>query len=227
MTAATFYKFCVAAMLAGLAAHKYAVVRKPVGVAEYHQRVRDAAKQIPRQIAGWVGQDAPVPPQAIKVLDPNVIVSRSYTNAETGLTVGLLFVHCADAHDMAGHFPVRCYPARGWDLNAARPCDWTARDLKVGGMEYQFSTASVEGGRGPGSIVVANCLLRPAGRIYRDMDAMTRSIVGAGGQSSGAAQVQVTFNADVPQHQREAAVAALMTGYRPLIDAVLEDPSKP
>jgi hypothetical protein len=227
MAATSVYKLLALTILAGMAAHRYAVVSKPVGIDRYHLRVREAAQQIPRQIAGWVGQDMAVPPQAIRVLDPNVIVSRRYISAETGQSVGLLFVHCADAHDMAGHFPVRCYPARGWDLRDSKPRDWMAGDLPVGGMEYRFTMDGLEGGRDKRSVVVANSLFRSAGQIWRDMAGMSGSIIGAGGQSTGAAQVQVVFNDDIPQDQRDAIVATLIGGYRPLIDAVLANPPKP
>jgi Protein of unknown function (DUF3485) len=209
-------------ILLGIAAHKYATIRKPAGVEEYHRRIRESARLVPSQIDGWVGRDAPVPVQAIKVLDPNLMISKSYVNVETGQHAGFMFVHCSDAHDMAGHFPLRCYPAKGWDTKSSRRRDWQAGDLRVTGMEYEFfAPESIDGGRPESSIVVANFLMRPGGQIWRDMDGMTRSIIGAGGQSSGAAQLQIHFDASVPEEKRDAAIVALIKGYRPVIDAVL------
>ena len=221
MGASATYRVVGAVMLAAIATHRYATVRRPAGVAEYHRRVRDAAATIPGHIGSWVGQDVPVPAQAIKVLDPNVIISRKYLNVENGVTAGLLFVHCSDAHDMAGHFPLRCYPARGWDVRASRPRDWNAGSLAVTGSEYEFTAEMLEGRRVDAAMVVDNCLLRPGGQVLRDMETMTRSIVGAGGQSSGAAQIQIYFDASVPPERRDEAVEALVKGYRPVIDAVL------
>ena len=74
---------CLTLLLAGAGVHRYAVMRRPAGVEEYHRRVREAAAAIPRHIDGWVGEDTPVPAQAIRVLDPNVIISRRYLNVET------------------------------------------------------------------------------------------------------------------------------------------------
>src|SRR5688572_20380188 len=88
-------------VLAGIAAHRYATVRTPPDVAQYHRRVREARASVPSHIGGWVGSDVPVPAQAVRMLDPNLLVSRRYVNVENGQSAGLLLVHCADAHDMA------------------------------------------------------------------------------------------------------------------------------
>jgi hypothetical protein len=215
------YRTLAAVVLAGIAAHRYAAVRTPADVGEYHRRVREAGGAVPAHIGGWVGSDTAVPAQAVRLLDPNLLVSRHYVNVEDGRSAGFLLVHCADAHDMAGHFPPRCYPAAGWTLRARRPREWTVGGLRVAGFEYDFSKDSLEEHRG---ITVASTLLRPGGQVFPDMAAMTRSILGAGGQSSGAGQLQVYFDDDrLSQDQRDAAVVALLGGYRPVIDAILGD----
>jgi hypothetical protein len=75
----------------------------------------------------------------------------------------------------------------------------------------------------PRVITVANTLLRPNGSIFADMNDLTSAVVGAGGQALGAAQLQVYFDRPVSQEQRDAAVEALLTGYRPVIDAILSN----
>ena len=221
----TVYRALASALLAAIAAHRYATVRTPPDVAAYHQHVRAAGPVVPAHIGPWVGTDVPVPTQAVRVLDPNLLVSRRYVNVESGAGAGFLFVHCADAHDMAGHFPLRCYPAAGWELTGSRAREWVVGDLRIAGYEYDFARGSIDGHRGS-SITVASTLFRPGGRVFPDMAGMTRSILGAGGQSSGAAQVQVYFDAPLSQEQRDAAVVALLGGYRPVIDAVLADAGK-
>src|SRR6478736_6072067 len=110
MNARTAYRICTALMLAAIGAHRLAVVHRPAEVAAHHRHIREvAASSSPRQFNGWIGEDVRVPSQAMSVLDPNVIISRRYVNVESGLSAGFLLVHCADAHDMAGHFPLRCY----------------------------------------------------------------------------------------------------------------------
>ena len=215
----------VVAMLGGIAAHRHAMVRTPPDVRQYHERIRAAYQSVPARIEGWVGKDVAVPAQAVQVLDPNLLVSRRFVNVENGMEAGFVLVHCADAHDMAGHFPLRCYPAAGWKLHASRPRTWTAGDIRIDGFEYDFVHAPAGDGR-PRSITVANALFRPGGRVFADMSGMAQSIVGAGGQSSGAGQIQVYFDESCSQEQRDAAVVALLAGHRPVVEAILADIGK-
>ena len=215
----------VFAVLAGIAAHRLATVHTPPDVRHYHDHIRAAYRSVPAHFDGWVGEDVPVPAQAVQVLAPNLMVSRRFVNVENGTEAGLMLVHCADAHDMAGHFPLRCYPAAGWELRASRPRVWNVGDLKIAGFEYDFTHPPAGDGR-PLAITVANALFRPAGQIFPDMGGMTRSIVGAGGQSSGAGQVQVYFDRPSSQDQRDAAVVSLLAGHRPVLNAILADITK-
>ena len=224
MRSSTTYRLLAIVLLCATGAHRLVTLQTPPDVRRYHHRIRTSAASLPRHVGPWVGEDVPVPAQALEVLAPNATVSRRYVNVETGVSAGFLFVHCADAHDMAGHFPARCYPAAGWELKGWRERDWVVGDLRVTGIEYEFTRSSL-GAPGDGTVVVANCLLRPGGRVLRNMDGMTRSVVGAGGQSAGAAQLQVYFGASVPREQRDEAVEALVRGHRDVIDAVLSDPT--
>lgn len=173
----------------------------------------------------WIGQDIKVPAQALTVLQPNVAISRLYVNIQDGSRAGLLFIHCTDAHHMVGHFPLRCYPADGWNLDASSQRDWQVGTLHLTGMEYEFSRPEVGNPFGDSEhLVVDNVLLRPNGQILRDMNSMSDSIVGAEGQATGAGQIQIYFTPDVPVADRDAAVQTLVTGCRPVIDAILSDP---
>jgi hypothetical protein len=232
MNSKLVYRLCAAVLLAAIGAHRLISMHRPASVQAYHERIRAAAALGPRQINAWIGEDVPVPVQALSVLAPNAIISRRYVNVESGMTANFLIVHCSDAHDMAGHFPLRCYPAAGWARRATQPGDWMVGDRRMCGTEYEFYRGgSIEYRGAEQSIIVANCLLRPGGRVLRNMDEMTASIIGAGGQSSGAAQIQVSFDAGVPAEQRKRAVETLLKGYLPLIETILapanqEPPSK-
>lgn len=228
LTPTTLYRSLGVLILAAMAVQNYFTVHKSGDVERYQAHIRDLAAQVPPQIGPWVGQDVRVPAQALSVLNPNVMISRRYVNAETGATAGLLLVHCGDAHHMVGHFPLRCYRAQGWQVQSAQPRDWTVGNLRMTGTEYAFHRDSIGSGAGAGeqSIVVANCLLRPGGKILRNMDDLSATIVGAGGSSSGAGQMQVYFDASVPPAQRNAAIISLLNGYRPVIDAILANPRR-
>jgi hypothetical protein len=218
-------RFLAAAMLVGVLAQSHLVQVEEPNVARYHARIRAADDGIPPTIGPWIGQNVPLPARALNSLHPNVLVSRTYINAENGTRAGLLMVHCTDAHHMVGHFPLRCYPAEGWNLVSSKQRDWKIGTLLLTGMEYEFTKQDVGGPFGADAhIIVDNCLLRPRGLVLRDMSSMSDSILGAEGQATGAGQIQVYFSPDVDQSSRDAAVLALVNGYRPVIDAILADP---
>ena len=222
MKSRTIYRLAALLVLFAIGAHRLVTLRRPPGVDAYHEHVRQAAAAVPHAIGGWIGQDTRVPTQALSLLAPNAIISRHYTNVENGLSAGMLVVHCSDAHDMAGHFPLRCYPAEGWLRGGSRPRDWQVGDLKITGTEYQFYRLETIGHSSEKrSITVANCLLRPNGKVLRDMDALAASIVGAGGQALGAGQIQIYFDAGVPEQQRDEVIKTLIGGYRGMVDAIL------
>jgi hypothetical protein len=222
MKAMTMQRLMAVVALLGIGAHRFVTMHRPVSVEKYHQHIREVSATIPMRFDGWIGQDVPVPVQALAVLRPNVMLSRRFINVETGSRAGAVLVHCSDSHDMAGHFPMRCYPAKGWDVVAAQARDWDVGDFRVTGTEYEFVKGAGDKVEG---IIVANCLLRPGGKVLRDMQGLANDVVGAGGQSSGAGQLQVYFNVSVPREQREAAVREIVSAYRPLIAAILASPT--
>src|SRR5260221_10175017 len=105
MIVTNVYRIIVVVVLAGIAVHRYFVVHTPPEVKRYHANIRVVAQDVPQRIGAWIGQDVRVPVQALTMLRPNVMLSRRYVNVENGTTVGLLLVHCSDAHAMSGHFP--------------------------------------------------------------------------------------------------------------------------
>ena len=228
MTRPGIYRVTAAGLLCLAGGYRYHTMKKPADVTDYQAAIRASVARVPSQFEGWIGEDCPVPVQATMLLQPDVMISKLYRNVETGRSVNFLLVHCADAHDMAGHFPKRCYPASNWHLDAQQSRDWRAGDLVVPGTEYNFSLPAAVGSlRGGRSITVANFLLRPGGHVLRDMDEMLALIRGAGGEALGAAQVQVVFEGSGwSQAERDRTVQAFIGGYRPVIDAILATPAQ-
>lgn len=220
MTSRRFFRWLTVLIILTIGAHRYSTLRHPAGIVEYRRQVRESAASVPDRIGPWVGTDVPIQARAIKVLDPNLMISRRYINVEDGTVAGISLVHCADAHDMVGHYPMRCYPAQGWNVRSAQPREWVVGDLRMTGMEYEFLTESFEGARRR-DITVINCMFRPDGIVLRDMEALSRSIIGAGGQSSGAGQIQIYFDSQIPREKRDAAVVVLVEGYKPVLGAML------
>jgi hypothetical protein len=218
-----FNRLSAVALLAGLATQNQLSAHRSAGVGRYQAAIHAAADTVPLRIDAWVGHDVPVPARALTVLKPNLLISRQYLDVETGTTAGLFVVHCNEAHSMVGHFPLRCYKAQGWELIRSQPRDWQIDSLKLTGTEYEFNRTSPEGQTQ--TLTVANCLLRPNGKIFRDMDGMTGDIVGAFGSSSGAGQLQVYFFQPTTQPERDAAVVSLTRGCLPVINAILASPA--
>lgn len=227
MKSANLYRILGVLILAVVSIQRAVAMHRPASMVRNHEHIRALADAIPHRIGPWIGEDVAVPVQALTVLRPNVILSRRYTNLGNGHTAGFILVHCSDAHAMAGHFPLRCYAARGWDIQSSKARDWILDGLPLTGMEYTFSMKT-EGfsTREFQSIIVANCLFRPGGTVLRDMDAMVKSVIGAGGQASGAGQLQIYFDAGVPQEERDAAIVELAGGTKELIEAILSGASK-
>jgi hypothetical protein len=63
-------------------------------------------------------------------------------------------------------------------------------------------------------------MLMPDGRVERDMIAMRAASEDIHARNYGAAQIQVIFAMDIAAEDRDRAVAELMRGYRPLINAL-------
>ena len=227
MKARSVYRILGLLILLAVGLQRAVAMHRPKSMVLNHQHIKALAEAMPHRIGVWVGQDVTVPVQALTVLRPNVMLSRRYVNLENGNTAGFILVHCSDAHAMAGHFPVRCYGARGWDVQDSKARDWRVDGLPLTGMEYTFSMKTERlGFEETRSIVVANCLFRPGGKVLRDMDAMVKSVIGAGGQASGAGQLQVYFDAAMPQKDRDAAIIELVAGYKDVIGAILSGASE-
>ncbi len=195
--------------------------------APYHARVAALAKDVPLSIGDWTGTDNTdkVPPAAVKMLRPNVLLGRSYRNDATRMRADIVFVQCLDSRDMGGHYPPVCYRAQGWAIDATDAPDKepgielmlnpAGRTLPA--REYDFRQSAFPADKHkriysffviPGVGPVST--LPPVRKAAEDY--MTRPY--------GAAQIQVIFYDDVGEHESRAAAEELLTGLLPLIDSV-------
>lgn len=187
--------------------------------AEYRAAVAAASQEIPYRIGKWVGKDSQPLPAAIKLLRPNVIVQRTYFHPQTMETISLLFVHCADIRDMAGHYPPICYPSHGWIQTRDDPLDLALGDENLAARLYEF--------RWPATSVrpalqIMNFFVAPgdAPVIARDMDGLRDDIRPGVLSSLGVGQFQLVSSATVAPTQRDEVVTEVMTALRPLIEVV-------
>jgi Protein of unknown function (DUF3485) len=220
---ASIFRLAAVALLGLIAGQRILADQRSPGLQAYHDRVKQSAALVPGHIGPWVAQDVPVLARAVKLLQPNIMISRQYTNVENGQTAGLLAVHCPDAHDMVGHYPPRCYPADGWDLESQRQITWQFDGKTMEAMEYKLTLPAPSPDEPTHTIIVDNFLMRP-GSVLRDMDSLSNSIMGARGQAAGAGQMQIYFfDSTLDEAQRAAIFQELVDGYHPVIQAILAD----
>lgn len=216
--------------------------------AEYHARCRTAVASIPTQVGHWIGMEVALPLPAMKLLDPNALRNIRFTDfSPEGLDgpdrrVSLMIVQCGLAKDMLGHFPPRCYPARGATLmEPASPRQWTLGEgeeaLTIEGMEYHFAEPDpmradrvVEAEQAPAPVsgrrrVVLNFMIVPGYGIARDMKEVERSAEDYQERHRGAAQVQLVFDpaADLPDRlERDRIFRELLTPALPALRAIMD-----
>ena len=190
---------------------------KPASAEAYHRRVRLAADQIPKGIGSWVGQDVRIPSAAVKMLSPNAVVSRRYTNVASGMEAGLLLVQVGDARDIVAHYPPVCMVNAGWTLSSAVPRDWVVGDTVIHGTEYQFNIQTIVR---MGSTVVYNFMVLPDGRTVRNMDAVDEAANNVEQRYFGAAEVQLVMSADLTLAQRDESFVTLIGAMKETLEAI-------
>jgi hypothetical protein len=203
-------------LLAGLTAETLSRPR-PSDAEPYHQRVRQAADNIPKVIGEWVGSDISVPPAAVALLRPNVILHRRFVNSATRRVADFLLVQCRDARDMTGHYPPVCYRAHGWTPVSAKPIQWRIADRDIPGMEYDYTRT--EDGQA-NSCVVSHLMILPSGRYVRDIVEIHNAAADYLRQFFGAAQIQIVVDSNVSAEERQAIVQTLLSANLPLLDAI-------
>lgn len=184
-----------AALLVFIALYRGFVPATTQGVDEYFARVREAIERVPYRIGPWIGRDGTPSEAARRLLQPNKIMQRDYTDPATGAQVSLLIVHCGDTRDMEGHWPPNCYPRAGWDLvTPGRQATFT-----LGGVTYPATVYSFERGTSAASrarLTIFNFFVLPAeNAIVSGMDEVNRAGQRRTTAGLGAAQVQILLPA--------------------------------
>ena len=190
----------------------------PSGDAEpYHERLRDEATKMPYRIGDWIGLDVEVPPAAVALLKPNVLLNRRFKNPKTGRQVSMLLVQCGDARDLLGHYPPVCYVRNGWIENSATTKDWKLERFPINGMEYQFERSTFEKST---RIIIDNFMLLPNGITARTMEAINTAAQDYRRKFYGAAQIQFVFSDNTPPRERDEILYKFLKANRPMLDAI-------
>ena len=207
-------------ILGGIAAQKSTHVQ-PKDAAAYHARAKDEIEKFNYTIGNtesgiWVGQDIEPTTAAVRLLRPNKIFSRRYTDTSargdryvSGMC-DVLIVQCRDSRDMVGHYPENCYPNSGETLLDKRNRDWQVGSELITGTEYTFER--YRQGQ-PIRRCVYNFFVVPRSGIMRDIKAVNRAAEDYQWRHFGAAQFQFVFQADeadLPRDKRDQIFRTLM-----------------
>ena len=213
----------IALIMLGVLAVQAAIRPTPDDTAPYHALVQSVYEKTDKKFGNWVGVQQQTSGAAYRLLRPNVIFTRTFTNQETGEDVTFLLVHCKDARDIYGHYPPNCYPGQGWEIDpraGAPPFDLEVDDTLVTGTIYNFEMGPIEGRR----CVVYNFILLPNGQIARDMSQVSKRAWDYMKRYYGAAQVQVVFGEPEcrldPKRHGEI-FEEMVSAHLPIIKAIL------
>lgn len=184
---------------------------RPRDAAPYHARARKSIDAFPYVIGYWTGSDVVVPRAAVKLLRPNALVSRHYTNhspdPHAPAWADLLISQCADSRDMTGHYPPICYPSSGEPQLSARPFRLSVGDERIDGIEYQFAATP---DRGIERESVYNFFVVPGRGIVPDIAGVRDAAGNYQRRCFGAAQFQVVMDADQPPEARDEVFTTLI-----------------
>lgn len=184
----------------------------------FHADVRNRMAEFPVRLGAWQGVEALVPPAAQKLLRPNVLFARRYSNETTGQRANLLVIHCQDARDMSGHYPPNCYPGSGWTMNAP-PSDESMEvwGRRVPMVRYAFTRRDIQGSV---NVTILNFFILPTGEFVTDMDSVRRASGDYRIRPYGAAQFQLVFDGSVSPEDQRAIAMELLPPLGPVVDVL-------
>lgn len=183
----------------------------------YQEKVREVGGTMPLQAGDWLGKESEVPPAAITLLHPNLVIARHYENLQTGRSVEFLLIQCSDVRDLLGHYPPRCYPANGYTLQSSEQKDWKVGDLTIHGTRYEFQPSRLQW---MGLQVVQDFMILPDGTTCPDMKGVDAAARDRRKKFFGGAHVQIVSDITLPEDQRTDALERIIGSALPLIDQI-------
>jgi hypothetical protein len=212
-------------LLGGTLGYRVRFQTPPKDAEPYHRRVHEAADALPFRVESeidgrkhlWVGENVPMTPGAVELLNPNATVSRVYRDLETGRSVMLLLVQCPDTRDILGHYPKVCYVVHGWTLLSSPDLDLKVDGQTLDGREYEFSRLRLDRAT---HINVFDVMLLPDGRSCGDMNVLEREAGDSRVRFFGAAQIQIECDASIDAAERREVYVTFLHACKRVIDEV-------
>lgn len=200
-------------------------LRRLPEVSAYFEQVAAEIEAVPLQSGPWLGINIPVIPAAQELLQPNKILQRRYTNADTNEWFELLIVHCGDVRDMLGHYPPVCYKANGWTQDGKEPVKIRIGEIETNATRYSFYR---EADFMRDSIRIVNIFALPAtdGDGFGEDYAIVRR---AGRYREralmGSAQIQVIVPASIDAVRQQEIIETAVSLVEPVLLGVERGPS--
>jgi hypothetical protein len=195
-------------LLAGIGMDRSTRQLVPEGAQAYHQRMVDDIALIPFRFGDWVGVDTEIRQEALRILDANVSLSRTYRNVNTGRSATLLVVQCKDARSLLGHYPPVCYPTQGWASVSREPHAVEDQERPVHATEYLFEYDALGQSAQLG---VFHFTVLPDGRTAPDMALLDHAARDRRTRAFGGASVQIVVDANLSVSERHEIYVTLVS----------------
>ena len=223
-------------LLGGIALQQRTRLRPDApAVRQYHVRALQAINDMPSTIyvdgVEWNAKPRDPTAAAVKLLKPNVILSRQYVEGvydrypqRFARFADLLIVQCRDSRDMTGHYPPICYKNIGYE-NYQEP--ETPQPLRIGSLSVPYTRYYFqrwEQGQ-PFQICIYNFFVVPGRGVVRDIKGVHQAAEDYERRFFGAAQFQVLIPLSVvsDQKDRDRIFEALIQSRPGLIETLLND----
>lgn len=194
-------------------------VRVSADVAAYHAKVREQVDALPYRIQGALGIDQPVSPGVERILSPNAMLQRRFTDPYTGKGYGLMVIHCRDVRDLVDHYPPVCYPANGWLPQGMTGQSFHLGDIVIPARLYEFARLT---GEAQVRTRVLSFFVLPGKRgavdNMDDVESASRSTAAA---ALGAAHVMVSFSGDESEEEIATTVRRVLEPLEDMIRTTL------
>jgi hypothetical protein len=190
----------------------------PSAVAEYHRQVRLLGASVPVLIGNWIGKDTPIAIPAIKILQPNVMFNRRYSQPGEPdyKDVTLMLVQTSDAWNMNYHWPPHCYKHSGYTKASETPHAWEVGGETIPLKEYVFEKVRSSGVE---RLHVLNFMFLKGG-LADDNTAIDRMARDPLNRFYGAGQIQVVFTSAYDEKERRRIFSTLVEACMPVIRQV-------
>lgn len=128
----------IAIALATAATQQFGPITHP-DAPERIAAINAAIDSLPFLPGTLIAEDATPMAPAIKMLRPERLIQRTYTDTESRDQFGIVIVFSPDARDLAGHHPPVCYPNAGWKPLGAANVQIPSGTRTIDAVSYRFS----------------------------------------------------------------------------------------